>query len=55
MAEYHLLTAMGRSNELTSEVEMQFPKNNLWLRDVDAIPVYIEEYSDLQIGACIEK
>lgn len=55
LAEYHLLTAMGRSNELTPDVEMQFPKNNLWLRDVDAIPVYIEDHSDLHIGDCIAK
>ena len=46
---------MGRSNELSPEVEMQFPKNNLWLRDVDAIPVYIEEHSDLHIGDYVSK
>lgn len=55
LAEYHVLTALGRSNELPPEVEIQFPKNNLWLRDVDAIPVYIEEQKDLLIGDCIEK
>ncbi|WP_303011260.1 hypothetical protein [uncultured Bacteroides sp.] len=55
LAEYHLLTAMGRSNELTPEIEMQFPKNNLWLRDVDAIPVYVEEHSDLQVGEYVMK
>lgn len=55
LAEYHLLTSMGRSHELTSEVEIQFPKNNLWLRDVDAVPVYIEDYSNLQIGEYVAK
>lgn len=55
LAEYHLLTALGRSNELTPEVETQFPKNNMWLRDVDAIPVYVEDHSELLIGDCVAK
>lgn len=55
LAEYHLLTALGRSNELTPEVEIQFPKNNMWLRDVDAIPVYVEDHAPLQIGDCVSK
>lgn len=53
--EYHLLTILGRSSELTSEVEIQFPKNNMWFRDVDAVPVYVEDYKELQIGNCVEK
>lgn len=55
LAEYHLLTALGKSNELTPEIEMQFPKNNIWLRDVDAIPVYVENYQELNVGDCINK
>ena len=55
LAEYHLLTALGRSNELTPEIEIEFPKNNMWLRDVDAIPVYVENHHDLNIGECVEK
>ena len=55
LAEYHLLTTLGRSKELTSEVEIQFPKNNIWLRDVDAIPVYVENYHELNIGDCVRK
>lgn len=55
LAEYHLLTALGRSNELSPEVEIQFPKNNMWLRDVDAVPVYVEEHCDLQVGDFIDK
>ena len=54
-AESHLLTVLGRSNELSPEVEMQFPKNNMWLRDVDAVPVYVEDYKDLNVGDCVEK
>lgn len=54
-AEYHLLAVLGRSNELTPEVEMQFPENNRWLRDVDAVPVYVEDYKELQVGDCVAK
>lgn len=54
-AEYHLLTVLGRSNELTPEVEMQFPENNRWLRDVDAVPVYVEDYKELKVGDCVAK
>ena len=55
LAEYHLLATLGRSNELSSEIEIQFPKNNMWLRDVDAVPVYVEEHRELHIGECVEK
>lgn len=53
LAEYHLLTTLGRSNELTPEVEIEFPKNNMWLRDVDALPVYVDDYHELNIGDCV--
>lgn len=52
LAEYHLLTALGRSAELSPEQEIIFPKNNLFLRDVDALPIYIEDYQPLAIGEC---
>lgn len=55
LAEYHLLATLGRSDELSSNVEMEFPKNNLWLRDVDAVPVYIDNYEELKIGDCVKR
>ena len=55
LAEYHLLTALGRSSELSQEQEIAFPKNNLFLRDVDALPIYINDYQPLQQGQCIVK
>lgn len=55
LAEFHLLTALGRSQELSPEVEIQFPKNNMWLRDVDAVPIYVEDHKTLRIGDFIEK
>lgn len=50
LAEYHLLCTLGRSNELSNEVEMIFPENNLFLRDVDGLPVYIDNYSPIKDG-----
>lgn len=53
LAEYHLLAILGRSSELTGDVEMIFPKNNLFLRDVDGPPVYVPNYVPLKTGDCI--
>ena len=53
LAEYHLLAILGRSFELSREVEMTFPKNNLFLRDVDGIPIYISDYKYLELGDCV--
>ena len=55
LAEYHLLTALGRSHELSPNIEVNFPQKNMWLRDVDAVPIYVENYKELEIGECIEK
>ena len=55
LAEYHLLTALGRSSELGPEVEIQFPENNVWLRDVDAVPIYVENHKILNVGEYISK
>lgn len=55
LAEYHLLTILGRTSELSPEQEMLFPRNNLFLRDVDGLPIYIDNYLPLQIGGCITK
>ena len=55
LAEYHLLTALGRSSELSLEQETIFPAHNLFLRDVDALPIYIEDYKLLAIGESVTK
>ena len=53
LAEYHLLTALGRSSELSSEQEIIFPKDNRFLRDVDGLPVYINEFKQIEEGQYI--
>ncbi|MBR5685523.1 MAG: NeuD/PglB/VioB family sugar acetyltransferase [Muribaculaceae bacterium] len=32
---------------------MTFPKNNLFFRDVDGVPIYIANYKPLKVGDCI--
>lgn len=50
LSEYQLLLALGREDELSSEVEKVFPPHNLILRDVDGAPVYIEEDRTIEVG-----
>ncbi|MCE8924280.1 hypothetical protein [Bacteroides ovatus] len=52
MAEFHLLCALNRENELSPELEKQYPVTNLILRDVDGLPIYIEETKPLTPGSC---
>ena len=53
LAEYHLLTTLGRSAELTKGQEIIFPENNRFLRDVDGLPIYIKDYKPLAMGEYI--
>lgn len=53
LSEYQLLCALGRDDELTPELEKTYPKDNLILRDVDNLPIYIDHYSQLKIGEYI--
>lgn len=53
ISEYQLLLALDRDGEVSDEIEMTFPKNNLILRDIDGLPVYIPEFEPLKIGEFI--
>lgn len=53
LAEYHLLTTLGKSGELSPELEITFPKNNRFLRDVDGLPIYIDDFKPLEVGQYI--
>ena len=55
LAEYHLLCTLGRGEEMSENIEMIYPKNNLILRDVDGQPIYVSDYKPLQTGECIDK
>lgn len=53
LSEAHLLCTLGRIEDLTSEIEQVYPTNNLLLRDVDGMPIYVENYTPLEIGEFI--
>ena len=55
ISEYQLLCALGRENELSPEIEKIYPQNNLILRDVDDLPIYLRNYEELSIGQYIDK
>jgi len=50
VAEYHLLCALGRGEEMSDDIEMEYPNNNYILRDVDGPPIYIPDYQPLEVG-----
>jgi hypothetical protein len=50
LSEYHILCALDREKELTEEIEMIYPVNNLILRDVDGLPIYLSEFQQIEIG-----
>jgi carbamoyl-phosphate synthase large subunit len=53
IAEAQLLLALNRDDEVKPGVEVQYPKSNLILRDVDGLPIYIKEEKNLKMGECI--
>ena len=53
LAEYHLLCTLGRGEEMSQNIEMTYPKNNLILRDVDGQPIYVPDYQPLKTGEYI--
>jgi len=50
IAEAQLLLALNRDDEVLRDIEKQYPKGNLLLRDVDGQPIYIEGEMPLKIG-----
>lgn len=49
-SEYQLLCALGREEELAPDMEMIYPEDNLILRDVDGLPIYLEHFGGLKLG-----
>lgn len=54
ISEYQLLYILGRAEEVSEELEMKFPKNNLMLRDVDGLPIFVPNYKPISIGEYME-
>ncbi|MBO4620694.1 MAG: hypothetical protein J5654_11370 [Victivallales bacterium] len=55
VSEYQLLLALGRDDEISPEVEKQFPVGNLMLRDVDGEPIYVEHPQPIAVGEFVGK
>ena len=50
ISEAQLLLALNRDKEIKGEVERQYPPENLLLRDVDGVPIYITEEKQIGFG-----
>ena len=55
IAETQLLLALNRDDEVSKDIEKQYPKGNLLLRDVDGTPIYIEQEEPFNVGDYICK
>lgn len=55
ISEYQLLLALDRGDEISAEIEKIYPQNNAILRDVDGLPIYVEDVKELTVGECISK
>ena len=53
-SEYQLLCLMGKEDEISNDLTIEFPDDNCMLRDVDGIPIYLEHYTQLNEGEYYE-
>lgn len=53
-SEAQLLCLLGRENEIPVKGTKEFPENNAMLRDVDGLPIYIEEFHMPKLGEAFE-
>jgi len=52
MAEAQILATVDRLDQI-GEIEVQFPRNNLMLRDIDGAPIWLEDYKEISIGQSV--
>lgn len=50
--EYQMLYLEGREDEIPRGLTLEFPEDNIMLRDVDGLPIYMENYAELKTGEC---
>lgn len=51
-SEFQMLILTGRENELSPEQTMKFSDDNVMLRDVDGLPIFLEHYREIGMGEC---
>jgi len=49
-SEFQLLCMLNRINEISPELVSRFPEDNIILRDVDGLPLYVEHFKELEVG-----
>jgi len=49
-AEYQMLILAERKNEIPDGLTAIFPEDNIMLRDVDGLPIFLEHYSVIKTG-----
>jgi len=49
-SEFQLLCMLDRIYEISPELTKRFTDDNIILRDVDGLPIYIEHFKELEIG-----
>ena len=50
LQSFQLLCILDRADEISPELVNKFPEDNIILRDVDGLPIYIEHFKELEIG-----
>ena len=53
-AETQFLLLTGQPEKISEELTLEFPEDNLILRDVDGLPIYLSHFKDAEIGAAYE-
>ncbi|MDE5875980.1 MAG: hypothetical protein K2H47_00515 [Muribaculaceae bacterium] len=54
-AETQFLILTDQKDKISPEKTLIFPKDNLILRDVDGLPIYLESFSEVNPGECYTK
>jgi carbamoylphosphate synthase large subunit len=52
IAQDQLLCALGKAADVSAPIEVQYPPNNMILRDIDGTPIWLSDYAPLKIGQC---
>jgi len=55
LAEYQLLLTLNKVDLIDTLLEKEYSNDNLILRDIDGLPVWIEHYNELMTGEFIER
>lgn len=53
-SEYQMMLLSGREESISPELTKLFPDNNIMLRDVDGLPIYLDNYTELKTGMFYE-